>query len=177
VTGWDNACVRDSSRAFVGRSRVLAALRAAVDSAQRGVPQLVLLAGEPGIGKTALAGQAAAHASAGGARVAWGAGWDGDGVPAFWPWRQVLRALGDDLESRGAASDTMPNDARFRLFGAVADALAAASAPAGLVVVLDDLHWADAGTLRLLAFVARHLRSARLLILGKIGRASCRERV
>ena len=158
--------MQDSSRAFVGRSRVLAALRAAVDSALHGVPQLVLLAGEPGIGKTALAGQATAHAAASGARTAWGAGWEGDGVPAFWPWHQVLRALGEDLESTGAASETTPKDARFRLFAAVADALTAASAPAGLVIVLDDLHWADAGTLRLLAFVARHLRSARLLILG-----------
>jgi tetratricopeptide (TPR) repeat protein len=158
--------VQDSPRAFVGRSQVLAALRAAVDAATGGVPQLVLLTGEPGIGKTALAGQATAHAAASGARIAWGAGWDGDGVPAFWPWRQVLRALGNDLESTDAASDTTPNDARFRLFASVADALEAASAPAGLVVVLDDLHWADAGTLRLLAFVARHLRSARLLLLA-----------
>jgi tetratricopeptide (TPR) repeat protein len=158
--------VQESARAFVGRSRVLVALRAAVDTALRGVPQLVLLAGEPGIGKTALASQVTAHAAACGARVAWGSGWHGDGVPAFWPWRQVLRALGDDVESMGAAPDTMPSDARFRLFGAVGDALNAASAPTGLVVVLDDLHWADAGTLRLLAFVGRQLRSSRLLVLG-----------
>ncbi len=162
--------MQDSSRAFVGRGPVLAALRSAVDSALRGVPRLVLLAGEPGIGKTALAGQASTYASTLGARTAWAACWDGDGVPALWPWRQALRALGSDvgslLDGTGATSDAAPADARFRLFGTVADALSSASAPSGLVVVLDDLHWADASTLRLMVFVARQLRSARLLVLG-----------
>jgi hypothetical protein len=91
------------SRVFVGRGQVVAALHAAVDAALTGVPQLVLLAGEPGIGKTALVGQASGYAARRGARVGWGACWDGDGVPAFWPWAQVLRGLpGSDGAVRAA---------------------------------------------------------------------------
>jgi tetratricopeptide (TPR) repeat protein len=166
--------VAEGSRVFVGRVPILTALRAAVDTALTGAPQLVLLAGEPGIGKTALAEQTTAYATDQGATMAWGACWVGDGVPAFWPWRQVLGDLGAAhadtaalLEASGDDGEAAPDDARFRMFGAVSQTLAAAAA-GGLVIVLDDLHWADPGSLRLLAFVIRHVRSARLLVLGTL---------
>jgi hypothetical protein len=57
-------------------------------------------------------------------------------------------------------------DARFRLFDAVSAVLRACAARAPLVVVLDDLQWADESSLLLLAFLARDLRGARLLLLG-----------
>src|SRR5262245_24288816 len=77
--------------AFVGRESELALLRAQLDEACAGRGGVVLLAGEPGIGKTRTAEHLAAHACARGARVFWGRCYEGDGAPAFWPWTQLLR--------------------------------------------------------------------------------------
>src|SRR6185436_9857655 len=131
--------------------------------------RLVLLAGEPGIGKTALAEQVLAYAREHAVTTAAGAGWDGDGVPAFWPWRRVFAALPgpaatdwlDEADAAGGAAD-----ARFRVFAGVSAELEALAAQRPVMVLLDDLHWADPGSLRLLAFLARQLRSVPLLLLG-----------
>ena len=61
--------------------------------AAAGQGRMVLLAGEPGIGKTRLAEEFVARATAAGAAVAWGGSNEGEGAPAFWPWIQVLRAV------------------------------------------------------------------------------------
>jgi hypothetical protein len=76
---------------FVGRAREAAILRDAVEDAVAGRGRLVLLAGEPGIGKTRLAEEIAGHAATNGARVLWGRCWEGGGAPAFWPWIQLIR--------------------------------------------------------------------------------------
>ena len=68
-------------------------LRSAVDAAVGGVGGVVLVAGEAGMGKTALAAGAVAYAKARGAVAVWGTCWEGDGAPGFWPWIQVVRAL------------------------------------------------------------------------------------
>ena len=77
---------------LVGRGRELGLLRAALAAAIAGHGRLVLLAGEPGIGKTRLAEELARHAVEQGATVTWGHCWEGPGAPAFWPWIQLLRA-------------------------------------------------------------------------------------
>ena len=77
---------------FVGREAELAALAADLDSAAAGRGGVVLVAGEPGIGKTRLAEELATQATAQGALVLWGRCWEGEGAPAFWPWVQVVRA-------------------------------------------------------------------------------------
>jgi predicted ATPase len=120
----------------------------------------VLLAGEPGAGKTRLAEDAVDRAGGLGMVCAWGRATE-DGPP-YWPFRQVFRAL-TDL----AAPDAWPADGpageaareRFRLFEAVTDALLAAARPHGLLVVLDDLQWADSASVQLL--VHKHLRGRR----------------
>ena len=83
---------------FVGRAGERTELRAALDEVLGGRGRLILLAGEPGIGKTRLADELATEAAAQGARVAWGRCWEGEGAPAYWPWTQILRSLiqGDD---------------------------------------------------------------------------------
>src|ERR1700761_394582 len=78
---------------LVGRRLAIAALRSAVDAADGSAGGIVLLAGEAGMGKTALASEAVAYAKDRGAETVWGTCWEGDGAPGFWPWSQVMRAL------------------------------------------------------------------------------------
>src|SRR6266536_1711889 len=178
---------------FVGREAELAALSADLDAAAGGCGGVVLLAGEPGIGKTRLAEELAAQATARGALVLWGRCWEGEGAPAFWPWVQVVRAYvkaGDPAALRHdlgagavdiaqvvpAVRDCLPDlpvpppmepeAARFRLFDSLAGFFRAAAARRPLLLILDDLHWADAPSLALLRFVSRELEHASLLVVG-----------
>ena len=170
----DNVGVSGSAP-LVGRGLALAGLRAALDGALAGHGSLVLIAGEAGIGKTALAARFAGQAGACGVPVAWGTCAEGDGAPAFWPWTQVLRATGglaegeDHVGPRTAAPDGgAPGGAadRFAVFDRVTSQLRDSAADHGLVVVLDDLHWADPDSLALLEFAARQLAGQRLLLVG-----------
>ncbi|WP_219419859.1 ATP-binding protein, partial [Pseudonocardia nigra] len=167
--------------ALVGRRPALDALRRAVDDAIAGHGRQVLLTGDAGIGKTALATATTGYAARLGASVAWGTCWEGQGAPAFWPWLQVVRDLAPSAE---AGNDSMmfeqvlglptpafgtgldDRGARFRIFDAVARLLRHRSASRPVVAVLDDLQWADVSSVRLLAFVVRHVRDARLLLVG-----------
>jgi eukaryotic-like serine/threonine-protein kinase len=180
---------------FVGREGELAELAADLDAAVAGRGGVVLLAGEPGIGKTRLAEELAARAAEHGALVLWGRCWEGEGAPAFWPWVQVVRGYvqtqaGDPSELRrdlgaGAADIAQlvpavrerlpdlpdppplePDAARFRLFDSLAGFLRAAAGRRPLLLVLDDLHWADAPSLALLRFVGRELEGAGPLVVG-----------
>jgi AAA ATPase domain len=156
---------------LVGRGPLLAGLGAALDAAVAGHGSLVLVTGEPGIGKTALVTAFAGKAASRGVRVAWGRCTEGEGVPGFWPWTQVLRATGglpggaDHLAPSGAGMTREAAD-RFRVFEHVARHLAEAAAESGMLVVLDDLHWADPDSLELLEFAARQLAASRLLLVG-----------
>ena len=80
-------------RLFVGRDRQLDMMLRALDDAVSGQGRVVLLGGEPGIGKTRLAEEFAGHAAALGADVVWGRSWEAGGAPAYWPWTESLRAL------------------------------------------------------------------------------------
>jgi class 3 adenylate cyclase len=177
---------------FVGREHELDRLRQAVDGALGGRGSLQLLVGEPGIGKTRAAEELATYSRVSGARVYWGRCRDDEGAPAYWPWVQAIRSYARDADpvalawqlGGGAAevaqlipevaekldiepasgSDT--EEARFRLFDSVTSLLLAAARDRPLVIVLDDLHWADEPSLLLLRFATRELASSGLLILG-----------
>ena len=156
---------------LVGRDPLLAGLRGALDAALAGHGSLVLITGEPGIGKTALVTVFADEAAARGVRVTWSRCAEGEGVPAFWPWTQLLRATeglpgGEDHLAPPAAEMTREAADRFRIFDRVTRHLAEAAAESGLLVVLDDLHWADPDSLGLLEFAARQLAASRLLLVG-----------
>src|SRR5262249_42755054 len=184
---------RAAAELFVGRERELAQLEVALGEATAGRGGLCLIAGEPGIGKARLAECVATSAAGRGATVVWGRCWEGEGAPAFWPWVQVMRVLvrQDDvgtladwlgpgapyvaqvvpevrklLPDLPAAPSLDSEQARFRLYDAVGTFLTSAAAAQPLVLVLDDLHWADASSLLLLQFVVRELAEARLLLLG-----------
>ena len=158
---------------FVGRARELVVLRDAVTGARNGSGGCVLVSGPPGIGKTRLTQQATREVD--GTDVLWGRAIDDPGAPPLWPWRRILRLLptvDDAVDAALAAGDTSLDRgvdldaARFRAFAAVTDALIEAAEPRGLVVVLEDLHWADAASLRLLRHVAGEIGRSRLLIVG-----------
>ena len=78
---------------FVGREREVGLLQRALDETLAGSGRLLLLVGEPGIGKTRLAEQLGDEARDRGARVLWGGCYEWEGAPAYWPWLQALRAL------------------------------------------------------------------------------------
>ncbi len=92
-SGSESGDATASVGALAGRQDALAYVRRAVEEAIAGRGQLVLLTGEAGIGKTAMAAEAAAYAAGRGALVAWGSCWQGEGAPGYWPWVQVLRSL------------------------------------------------------------------------------------
>src|SRR5215472_3575651 len=180
---------------FVGRSHELAVLRAAHREAAAGDARLVLVAGEPGIGKTELARAFAREAAAGGALVLWGAAWEDGGAPPYWPWVQVLRGygrqagaaalaeaagsqtavLGQLLPELGAAGEPTGSGswARFALFDAVCTVLDRASQDAPLAVILDDLHAAGRPSVLLLRFAAA-ARLPRVMFLATYRTAEAR---
>lgn len=151
------------SGVFAGRDAELSTLRATYDEALGGQGRVCLLLGEPGIGKTRLAEEFAGSASD--AVVTWGACWDGGGAPPFLPWRAALRGLGVAAALDPPQSQD-PESARFAMFENVVARLREISDDRPVVIVLDDLHNADTGTLLLLRFVAMNLDGARVLVLG-----------
>lgn len=177
-----------SSIPLIGRDQPRAMLRAEIDRTRSSHGGMVLVTGEPGIGKTALVTEAADEAGAHGAVVLSGTAWDSDGAPGYWPWVQVLRALrrrlsagewheicaaaGDELSYLLGEAETLPGradmggESAFRVQDAVTSALVTAAAHRPVVVVLDDLHAADAASITLLEFVARHTWFERLLLIG-----------
>jgi len=170
---------------YIGRDAELAAaMRAAADVAA-GRMRIVLVAGEAGTGKTALAGQVRQRLAARGWITVTGRCREDEGAPPGWPWAEALRQLAVSAvpaarETQALApllADAPPgaNDApaaRFRLHRAVAAYLAAVSGSAPLLVVLDDLHRADRETLAILSSVTADLHpdtqqaDAGILVLG-----------
>jgi DNA-binding SARP family transcriptional activator len=176
---------------FVGRERELHELSSGLDAAIAGAGRLFLISGEPGIGKSTLAEHLTRRARERGADVLVGRCWEAGGAPAYWPWVQALRAYVRDRDpellrsqlGRGAPDvaqilpelnelygempvppSTDPEGARFRLFEATTSFLRAASLTQPLVLVLDDLHAADATSLLLLQFVGDVLFETRMLV-------------
>ncbi|MEQ4722257.1 AAA family ATPase [Nonomuraea sp. B19D2] len=142
---------------LIGRDRPTAILRGEVERALVSHGSLVLVTGEAGIGKSALVASAAEEAVRGGARLLTGVCWEGEGAPGHWPWVQVVRRLD---------AQPLTGSEGFELYDTVTGLLVDASRERPVVVVLEDLHWADAASLRLLEFVVRHAWFERLLVIG-----------
>ena len=178
---------------FVGRQREMDQLQAGLEDAFSGRGRLLMLMGEPGIGKTRTAEQLATYARLRDAQVLWGRCHAGEGAPPYWPWVQIIRSYVHDHDAEALATEmgpgaadiaqvvsevrerlpdlpiapaADPEQARFRLFDSISTFLRNAGNRQPLVLILDDLHWADKPSLLLLQFLARELRDARLLILG-----------
>ena len=163
---------------FVGRERQLGALRGGLARLGSGQGGGVFVLGEPGIGKSALIREFGRQALTEGVAVLRGAAVADTGAPAFWPWIRALtgptaQALGlsADLLSLNTLEYQTPAARRFAAITHAADALlTAASEAVGLVIVLEDLHWADDGTLHLVRHLSASLSSSHLMVL-----ATCRD--
>jgi tetratricopeptide (TPR) repeat protein len=183
---------------FVGRASTLAELRTALEEALAGRGRIALLVGEAGIGKTRTAEELAAETRVRG--IPTHSAWchEGHGAPSYWVWRQILRALAESRTSEalctqlgdapGPIARIVPEiqrrlpepceephpltreEAQFRLFDAVSAFLGRFAAERGLVLIVDDLQWADPSSLGLLDFLVREIEGMRLLLV-----ASCLE--
>ena len=181
---------------FVGRSDELSTLADELLAVWSGAPRILGLVGEPGIGKTRIAEEVSASASGAGFSVAWGRCTEGE--PPFWPWTNALagvmeqqdvaavgRGLGaaadriatsvPELHRLGAADGVTPSEvtedpqiARFRLLDALKDLVLNLAGTRPLLIVLDDLQWADESSIALLEHVATYLTVGSLVILGTV---------
>ena len=182
---------RISSSTFVGRVTELAQLAAGLDAAEQGEPGLVLLGGEAGIGKTRLSTELAAVAAARGALVVRGRCLEAKAASTpYAPFVEILRVLLLGVRPGGAVESVRPGrealarlvpeiepqpalerrpstaDERLPLFYAVLELFGRTAHDRPLLVLIEDLHWADASSLDLLRFIAAELGDERLLILG-----------
>ncbi len=162
---------------LVGRETELRQLRALLAAASGGRGHIAALTGEAGIGKTRLIGTLMSDALAAGFRVLLGRCHDSDSILPFGPWVEAYRSgrATTDEEMLGAlqahwraelsrlfpearvAGLPRPNDGALSLFESVARLLEQLAARQPLMLVLEDLHWADEMSLRLLAFVSRRI--------------------
>ncbi|MFE0019398.1 BTAD domain-containing putative transcriptional regulator [Amycolatopsis sp. NPDC059021] len=148
-------------RSFVGRDTEIADLRAAAATARaHGKLSLALVSGEAGSGKTTLAETFSERLAAEGWTTAWGRNPEHAGAPAAWPWTELLTAL---AVPAAEAPDGSP---AFRRRQAIGAALSTAAAKSPLLLVLDDLHWADEETLATLTALAAAPVPGPILLVG-----------
>ncbi len=192
AAGEASSTVAPEAMPFVGRSEVLAELRALWDGTCRGRPGLAVVAGPAGVGKTRLTEALEAEVDGRGGLVLRGRALEAEGEPAFWVWAQMLRALhGVDpdalavpgladtgellplmpelrVEEPGPAASLPEEQRRFVFFDAVAQALRGAATRRPLLVLFEDLHWADAASLRLLEHLAFELEGASVMVVATV---------
>lgn len=190
---------------FIGRQRELARLMDAFELARNRQGGLVLVSGEPGIGKTRLLEHFSEAVRAQGGEVWTGRGWDSGGAPALWPWLQAIRCglelrdgpgirelLGNGASEllrllpelshhfRGRRASAVPGtqdnpQARFRVFDLVSQLVRRAAERRPVVLVFDDLHAVDEASVLLLDFLGRNLGGSRILVLATYRPLEARE--
>jgi DNA-binding SARP family transcriptional activator len=166
-----------ASLPLIGRGSEVTRACQALEAASAGNTGLVIIEGDPGVGKTRLLEEVAAIAAGKGVRTAWGQCLEGGGTPAMWPWVEVLGALVDALPSTArdkwvagelgrilrpredvpAATMTSGGSSQFQLFEQAAALVRQVSALQPVALVFDDLQWADVASLELLGYLAARL--------------------
>jgi len=182
---------------FVGRAREMEQLKERLADAFSGLGSVVMVVGDAGIGKTRLLQEFATYARLRGAQVLWGAAYEGEARLPYGPFAEALRdyvsrtsvetlrqavtegssvlaPLAPEMKSKLPDLPEPPPVAAeaeaYRLFQEVTEFLKNASTSAPLVLVLEDLQWADKGSCSLLQHLARRLAGGRMLVA-----ISCRE--
>lgn len=175
---------------LIGRESELARLRQALEAASKGRGQFLVVVGEAGIGKSRLLGEVATKAFQQGSRVLVGRCYESEGILPFGPWVDALRSGGvatdaEFLEGLGPVwrgelgrllpelappgpQPSRPTEDYRRLFEAVAQLVRQLASKEPLVLILEDLHWADEISLRLLAFLGRRLQIWPVLLVGTV---------
>jgi tetratricopeptide (TPR) repeat protein len=180
-------------RVFVGRERELKQLQSAFDGAISGQGALMMVVGEPGIGKTAICEQLATYVTLRGGKTLWGHCYEEGSLSL--PYLAFVEAMRsyvlnrepEDLrkELGSGATDVVrivseireklkveprpaenPEEDRYRLMQAVTSFLSHAADVKPMLVILEDLHDADKGTLEMLTYISRNLTNTRLLLIG-----------
>jgi tetratricopeptide (TPR) repeat protein len=171
---------------LVAREQELEQVLGLVDAAVQGDVQTVLLAGEPGAGKTRLAQEATLHLHQRGFLVAAGRCYEPEQAVPYYPFLDVLSTVYafTSVEIRREApfrwpylgallpdqiqvpEGAMVQDDQQRVFRAVTSFLQTVASTRPVALLLDDLHWADSSSLKLLQHLARHAINAPILILG-----------
>lgn len=161
------------ARILVGRTREQGVLRERLDAACASHGGLVLVAGEAGIGKTTLVEQLSRDAVDGGITVLWGRAYDLSVTPPYGPWVEILRQCAGHRADWPAPPDFVDDSAALGrvgsqdvLFTAVIDYFHELANRGPLVLVLDDIHWADQASLDFLRVLARHIANHRLLLIA-----------
>src|SRR6185503_1296443 len=146
---------------FVGRARELGELESALETVEAGVGATVLVAGDAGIGKTRLAAELASRARAAGFEILLGRSIDlvGTELP-YQPFVEALRPFGDPWQD-----DRRTAGSQLRVFEETLVLLTKHAASAPVLLVLEDVHWADTSTLDLIVFLAHNIGQRRLLLL------------
>ncbi len=180
--------------AFVGRKRELQRLEEMLDDADQNIGRIAMVSSEAGGGKTRLLEEFGRQAAAAQSRVYSGWCWEGEGARPYWPWVQILRALietrsHDELtELMGSGvldiarvipslREKLPelpesppvqsDQERFRLFDSITRFLRNVASNDGThILILHDLQWADAPSLRLIEFLAHQMVDTPILVLG-----------
>lgn len=178
---------------YIGRVSETEIVARNVEAARDGSGSLTMVIGEPGIGKSRLAREAAAAARDAGLQVYWGRCWESGGQPAYWPWVQVVRGilrglppeqlavrlgplggevakLVPEVDSLCPSLPSLPPlqgpQSRFRLLEAVAGFLTASAEETPMLLILDDLHAADRSSVEMLDFISRQLEEYPIAIIG-----------
>jgi class 3 adenylate cyclase len=174
---------------LIGREAELSELEDALLDANRGAGKVVLLGGDAGMGKTRLATELQQRARQIGMIPLWGGSSEADlelpylpfvealgnhitGAAAddvgrrLGPVRRELANLFPQLEQDALPLDVESQQGKLRLFEAILVLLTLVADGHGLLLVVEDLHWADASTLELLDYMTRRLRSSRIMVLG-----------
>ena len=179
---------------FVGREQELTELSGQLEQAEKGgAGRLVLVAGEPGVGKTRLVVEFAHLAHDRGWQVLSGRAYESEGMPAYLPFVEALRGyvrdcplelLRSHVDKSGpeiglllpgvterivdlpAVKSSSPEGERYQLFESVSTFLFSLAESRSVLLCLDDLHWADRPSLLLLQYLARRLGDGRVVVLG-----------
>src|SRR6266700_7733446 len=162
----DTGRVEPRAKAFVGRAAELGTLEKALAAARAGRGAAILVTSEAGIGKTRLAAELTRHARAAGCQTLLGRSIDlvGTELP-YQPFAEALRPLGG-----GPRPAAAPAGSQLRVFEETLALLTGHAAAAPVLLVLEDLHWADTSTLDLVVFLAHNLAERPVVLL-----ATCRQ--
>src|SRR6266568_1113197 len=174
------------SGTLLGREGPSTTLRDAIGHLLNGQGGLLLVAGEAGIGKSALVATTVEEARRRGVRVLSGACWEGEGTPGYWPWVQVARGIERAApekwpEARAAAGEGLArllgeltgevrlkggDESGFQVYDAVTRLVIGTAQDCPTIIVLEDLHWADSDSVKLLDFLVRHTALEAVLVIG-----------